>query len=194
MNYKIVIQLLLFTLILFLISYFYKDYLNEQNQITFNEPVNNIDIKDVQNNIVKNIVYKKIYNLTGDEFVIKAAYGEFIDDNNEVILITNVNALINRNDGTTVYIKSDKAKYDTINNDTNFTNNVELIYLDNKITSDILDVFFSQNLIQAYGNLVYQNVEYKLFADKMELDINTKNTKIFMFDNSKVKIKKTIWP
>jgi len=190
MNYKIVIQLLLLTLVVFLIFYFYKDYLNEQNQITLNELNNNIDIIGLQNNVVKDIEYKRIYNSTGDEFLIKAFYGEFIDDNNEIIILTGVNALINRNDGSSVYIKSDKAKYDTINNNTNFMNNVELTYLDNKINSNFLDIIFSQNLIQAYGNLVYQNIDYNLFADKMELDIDTKNTKIFMFDNSKVKIKK----
>ena len=190
MNYKIVIQLLLLTLVVFLIFYFYKDYLNKQNQITLNELSNNIDIKGLQNNVVKDIEYKRIYNSTGDEFLIKAFYGEFIDDNNEIIILTGVNALINRNDGSSVYIKSDKAKYDTINNNTNFINNVELTYLDNKINSNFLDIIFSQNLIQAYGNLVYQNIDYELFADKMELDIDTKNTKIFMLDNSKVKIKK----
>ena len=190
MNYKVVIQLLLLTLVGFLIFYFYKDYFIQRNENIFNEPNDNADIKDIQNNVVNDIVYKKIYNSTGDEFVIKAFYGEFIDDNDEIIILTNINAFINRSDGSSVYIKSDKAKYDTINNDTNFTNNVELIYLDNKINSDFLDVIFSQNLIQAYGNLVYQNVDYKLFADKMELEIDTKNTKIFMFDNSKVKIKK----
>jgi len=190
MNYKIVIQLLLLTLVVFLIFYFYKDYLNKQNQITLNELSNNIDIKGLQNNVVKDIEYKRIYNSTGDEFLIKAFYGEFIDDNNEIIILTGVNALINRNDGSSVYIKSDKAKYNTINNNTNFMNNVELTYLDNKINSNFLDIIFSQNLIQAYGNLVYQNIDYNLFADKMELDIDTKNTKIFMFDNSKVKIKK----
>lgn len=190
MNYKIVIQLLLLTLVFFLIFYFYKDYLNEQNQSTFNRLSNNIDITGIQNNVVKDIAYKRIYNSTGDEFLIKAFYGEFIDDNNEIIILTNVNALINRNDGSSVYIKSDRAKYDTINNNTNFMNNVELTYLDNKINSNFLDIVFSQNLIQAYGSLVYQNIDYKLFADKMDLDIDTKNTKIFMFDNSKVKIKK----
>ena len=190
MNYKIVIQLLLLTLVVFLIFYFYKDYLNKQNQITLNELSNNIDIKGLQNNVVKDIEYKRIYNSTGDEFLIKAFYGEFIDDNNEMIILTGVNALINRNDGSSVYIKSDKAKYNTINNNTNFMNNVELTYLDNKINSNFLDIIFSQNLIQAYGNLVYQNIDYNLFADKMELEIDTKNTKIFVFDNSKVKIKK----
>lgn len=192
MNYKTVFQLLLLTFIIFLVIYFYKDYLYQQD-IKLNlssKPMNNLNIKDIQNNVVKDISYKKMYNLTGDEFVIKAAYGEFIEENNDIIIITDVNAFVNKNDGTTVYIKSDKAIYDTINNDTNFTNNVELIYLDHKIKVDFLDIFFSNNLIQAYGNLIYQNLGYKLLADKLELDIITNNIKIFMLDNSNVKIKR----
>jgi len=192
MNYKIVFQLLLLTFIIFLVIYFYKDYLYQQD-IKLNlssKPMNNLNIKDIQNNVVKDISYKKMYNLTGDEFVIKGAYGEFIEENNDIIMITDVKAFVNKNDGTSVYIKSDKAIYDTVNNETNFMNNVELIYLDHKINVDFLDLFFSNNLIQAYGNLIYQNLEYKLLADKLELDIITKNIKIFMLDNSNVKIKR----
>ena len=192
MNYKIVSQLVLFILIVVLIAYFYKNYLNEKNKnlSLINEPINNSNIENVENNLVKDITYKKIYNSTGDEFIIKASYGEFIDENNEVIIISNVNAFINRKNGTIVYITSDNAKYDTINNDTSFMDNVKLIYLEHKITSDFIDIIFSKNLVQAYGNLMYQNKEYTLIADKMNLDLITKNTKIFMIDNSKVRLKK----
>ena len=38
------------------------------------------------------------------------------------------------------------------------------------------------------NNLVYKNLDTKLKADKVELDLITKNSKIFMFDNSTVKI------
>jgi lipopolysaccharide assembly outer membrane protein LptD (OstA) len=192
MNYKIVSQLVLFILIVLLIAYFYKNYLNEKNKnlSLINEPINNSNIENVENNLVKDITYKKIYNSTGDEFIIKASYGEFIDENNEVIIISNVNAFINRKNGTIVYITSDNAKYDTINNDTSFMDNVKLIYLEHKITSDFIDIIFSKNLVQAYGNLMYQNQEYTLIADKMNLDLITRNTKIFMIDNSKVRLKK----
>jgi lipopolysaccharide assembly outer membrane protein LptD (OstA) len=192
MNYKIVSQLVLFILIVVLIAYFYKNYLNEKNKnlSLINEPINNSNIENVENNLVKDITYKKIYNSTGDEFIIKASYGEFIDENNEVIIISNVNAFINRKNGTIVYITSDNAKYDTINNNTSFMDNVKLIYLEHKITSDFIDIIFSKNLVQAYGNLMYQNQEYTLIADKMNLDLITKNTKIFMIDNSKVRLKK----
>ena len=192
MNYKIVSQLVLFIVIVVLIAYFYKNYLNEKNKnlSLINEPINNSNIENVENNLVKDITYKKTYNSTGDEFIIKASYGKFIDENNEVIVINNVNAFINRKNGTIVYITSDNAKYDTINNDTSFMDNVKLIYLEHKITSDFIDIIFSKNLVQAYGNLMYQNQEYTLIADKMNLDLITRNIKIFMIDNSKVRLKK----
>ena len=48
--------------------------------------------------------------------------------------------------------------------------------------------FFTDSKLEAYNNLVYRNSEIDLKADKVELDLLTKNSKIFMFDNSKVKI------
>ena len=192
MNFKIVIQLLLSTLIIFLISLFYLNFFYKKNKSSelINKKNKTFNFENVQNNLVKDISYKKIYSSTGDKFLIEADFGKFIDDNNEIIEITNVNASITRDDGTVVYITSDNAKYDTINNNTNFMNNVKLTYLEHIINSNYMDLIFSKNLIQAYGDLKYQNLEYKLFADKMELDLISKNTKIFMLDNSKVKIKK----
>ena len=192
MNFKIVIQLLLSTLIIFLISLFYLNFFYKKNKSSelINKKNKTFNFENVQNNLVKDISYKKIYSSTGDKFLIEADFGKFIDDNNEIIEITNVNASITRDDGTVVYITSDNAKYDTINNNTNFMNDVELTYLEHIINSNYMDLIFSKNLIQAYGDLKYQNLEYKLFADKMELDLISKNTKIFMLDNSKVKIKK----
>lgn len=192
MKFKIVIQLSLSFLIIFLIFIFYKNYFYEKdkNLNVTNPSNNNLGIDYNKNNLVKNINYKKIYSNAGEVFEINAAYGEFIDENNKIIEITDVSAFIYKNDGTVVFITSGKAKYDTEINDTNFSNSVELTYLDHKINSEFLDIFFSNNLIQAYGNLKYQNLEYKLFADKVEVDLITQNTNIYMFDNSKVKVKK----
>ena len=65
---------------------------------------------------------------------------------------------------------------------------MELDYLNHRINSDNIDIFFTESKLEAYNNLVYRNSDINLIADKVELDLLTKNTKIFMFDNSKVKI------
>ena len=81
-----------------------------------------------------------------------------------------------------------KARYNTLNSNTNFFDDVELKFLNHRVNSNNIDVFFTDSKLEAYNNLVYRNSEIDLKADKVELDLLTKNSKIFMFDNSKVKI------
>ena len=58
----------------------------------------------------------------------------------------------------------------------------------NKLFLKNIDVIFTKSKLEAYNNLIYKNSDIDLSADKVELDLLTRNTKIFMFDNSKVKI------
>ena len=102
--------------------------------------------------------------------------------------MTNVTALIVLKNGNKITLKSKYANYNTQNSNTRFFNDVELDYLNHRINSDNIDIFFTESKLEAYNNLVYRNSDINLMADKVELDLLTKNTKIFMFDNSKVKI------
>ncbi len=100
----------------------------------------------------------------------------------------NVSAKINLKNGTTIFLESKNAIYNTVTNDTNFYNEVKLIYLDHKINSNNLDISFKNNKLEAYNDLVYTNLDVNLVADKAELDLLTLDSKIYMFDNSQVKI------
>ena len=102
--------------------------------------------------------------------------------------MANVKATISFNNGTVMNLKSERAKYNTVNNDTYFFNSVELKYLSHLINSNNIDILFEMNRLEAYNDLVYRNPDIKLSADKIEFDLLSKNTKIFMFDDSKVKI------
>ena len=100
----------------------------------------------------------------------------------------NVEAKIVLANGTFITLVSDAAKYNSLNSNTKFIKNVGLKYLGHKINSDNIDVIFTESKIEAYNNLIYRSSDTKISADKVELNLITKNTKIFMFDNSKVKI------
>ena len=55
--------------------------------------------------------------------------------------------------------------------------------------NDILDLFFGNNLATLTNNITYKNLNTTLQADKIEIDLITKNSKIFMKNkNKKVKI------
>ena len=48
-----------------------------------------------------------------------------------------------------------------------------------------MDILFDKNLAALYENLIYENNKTKLQADRLEIDLISKNSKIFMYDNSK---------
>ena len=111
--------------------------------------------------------------------------GEIDFSNNNIIYLTNVSALIKLNDSKNIKINSEFGKYNTINNDTIFSKNVMVTYLENKITSDYLDFSIERNSLIISRNVVYTNLENILKADVVEINIKTKDTKIFMYGNEK---------
>ena len=100
----------------------------------------------------------------------------------------NVAARIEIFEKDTIYIKSLSAKYNTTSYETNFNKDVELKYLDHEIFSENMDLSFQKNFVWLYTNVIYKGFDYKLFADKIEIDLITKNSKIYTDDNEKVKI------
>ncbi len=102
--------------------------------------------------------------------------------------MTNVNAQIDFFKRDTVYLTSDFAKYNTLNLETNFNKNVILKYTKHKITSENIDLSFEKNFAWVYNNIVYKGPANQLFADRLEIDLLTKDSKVFMYDDKKIKI------
>ena len=89
-----------------------------------------------------------------------------------------------------VKITSDFGKYNIVNYDTIFSKNVIINYIDNKITGEYLDFSIGRNLLIISRNVIYTNTENILKTDNIEIDINTKDTKIYMYNsNDRVNIK-----
>ena len=146
--------------------------------------------KEILGNFIKDIEYKSEDEL-GNSYIIRSKKGEFKDKNPNLIFMTNVEAVIKLKDKTIIRLTSLNANYNILDNNTNFFNNVNLDYLTHKITADNIDVFFRDSKVEAYNNLVYRNLDLSLIADKVEIDLITKNSKIFMLNNEKIKIIKS---
>ena len=84
-----------------------------------------------------------------------------------------------------ITINSDYGKYNSENNDTIFSKNVIINYQDNKIAAEYLDFSLEKNLMLISRNVVYSNPENRLKADVVEIDIKTRDTKIFMYEKDK---------
>ena len=147
-----------------------KQYLNEE--ITYNS------------NIIKDVEYTG-KDANGNEYLIKALEGEIDYSDTNIIYLKNVYALIKLKNLEEITIFSDFGKYNSQNNDTIFSKNVIINYLENKITGEYLDFSIIKNLMLISKNVIYTNPTNVLKADVVEMNIKTKDTKIFMYENKK---------
>lgn len=191
MNIKILIQLLLFTILVSTVTTYYYFYKNNKTNTNINKINNNneISINKNSSNLIKNIYYASTDNL-GNKFIIKSNTGEINIDNPNFVYMVDVEAIINLINSDPIIIKSNYAKYNKINYETNFEEDILLTYQDHRVTSQNLDLSFENNLATIYNKIVYDNNNIKISADKLEIDLITKNSKIFM-DNEYKKIKVT---
>ena len=188
MSRKIFSQILLL-IITFLIIYLFFDFyfLKEKIKNTSTNIIMNDDsaVED-ESNYIHNIEYIS-QDSRGNEFIIKSKTGKLDENNMGIILLSSVTAEIRSTNASSIFIYSDKAIYNNSNYDTNFYHNVVLDYEDNTITSDKLDLMFSEDQIVSYDDVFYTNLKTTLNADKVIVDLITKNSKILMY-NKKNKI------
>tara|TARA_A100001011_G_C13912945_1_gene675846 strand:+ start:114 stop:689 length:576 start_codon:yes stop_codon:yes gene_type:complete len=167
-----------------ILLYLYQQNLNKEKQETKIKTSLPNDNLGYNSNVLKDVNYTS-KDASGNEYIIKALIGEIDFSNNNIIYLTDVSALIKLNDSKNITINSDFGKYNTDNNDTIFSKNVIVNYLDNKINSEYLDFSIQRNSMIVSRNVVYTNLENVLNADVIEVNINTKDTKIYMYENNK---------
>ena len=135
-------------------------------------------------NIIKNVKYTT-KDAEGNEYTITASEAEIDYTNSNILYLTNVSALIKLFNLESISINSEYGKYDSENFDTIFSKNVIINYLDNNITGEYLDFSLDRNSMLISRKVVYTSLENILRADAIEINIKTKDAKIFMYENQK---------
>jgi len=181
MNKKLIPFSLIFFILITIIVFYFKfkkeDKLSEIKSDKSEEIFHN-------SNIIKDVNYVSKTE-KGNEYIINALQGEIDFSNNDIIYLTKVKALIKLNNSKNILIKSDFGKYNTVNFDTIFSKNVIINYLDNKINGEYADFSIDRNSLIISREVIYTNPENILSADVISVEIDTKDTKIFMYDNNK---------
>ena len=121
MNKKIITQLILFFIIILFISLVYFKYFlktqEESSQLQKLNPSLNLDKNS--SNSIENIEYVSKDSF-GNTYIIKAKYGKILDENSNLILMRNVDAIIILNNREKIIISASSATYNIVNYDTNF--------------------------------------------------------------------------
>ena len=186
MNKKIALQVLMLFSIVLISLLFYAKYLKKNNKESREELTvkNQKKNENSSANYIDDISYISS-DVKGNKYQIMALQAELDINDQDVMFLENVTAYIFLKDSSIVKITSDYGKYNSKNYDTIFSKNVIIIYPEHKITGDYLDFSFLNNLGTVSRNVIYAGDKTKLFADKIEINITTKDTKIFMNDNTK---------
>ncbi len=188
---KILIQfLLLITIFIIVFSTFFLYFNKKEKLEASNLPITKEKeslIDDETGTLIKDINYS-FYDSSGNYYELLSKVGKVDINNSDKIFMTDVVATIYLVDSSPVKITSKYANYNKINHETNFFENVKVTHLIHKATSENLDISFNDNLASMYNNIVYNKPGTNLKADRLEIDLITKNSKIFM-DNKTEKIK-----
>ena len=192
MQKKTLIQLSLLLFICVIIVIFYKSYFGNLSEVE----IKNVIKKDLNKEIVKkgiNQIGKVSYtsqDLEGNSYIVKSDFGEFDQNKPDIMLLTNVEAMILTKNSEPIKIYSKKSLYNNLNYNTNFYDDVQITYKDHKFFSNNFDLIFNEKTGTIYNNVIYKNLNTILYADKIDINLISKDSKIYMFDKSKkIKIK-----
>ena len=186
MSKKIYIQLSLIILLVFIslflfLKYFKKTDFKRNTQADMEQTITN-------ESLIEDLKYLST-DKEGNEYKIEAKKGNLDKNNPDLIYLESVEATILLKDSDLILIKSKFAKYNSKNFNTLFSNSVSVNYGEHIMTSEFLDLSFENNLVSIYDNVRYVSGISSLRADKAEIDIINKKTKIFMESpNKKVEI------
>ena len=190
MDKKTVVQLFLTSVIIVIFLVIFYKYFNQEKST---KKIDNIEKETSKNlneksNLIKDIEYFS-KDESGSIYNISAESGNINDDNPDIIFLKNVKAKISTLNSQDIFIQSDFAKYNSKNFDTNFYENIKVEYAEHEIDCEYLDLLFNKNQAILYDNIVYKNLETRLLADRLEIDLITKNSKLSMkSEKEKIKI------
>ena len=186
MNKKTGLQVIMVLVIVIISLLFYLKYFTNNFKDIKETPVIEkiVENQNSTSTYINDINYVS-KDVKGNRYQITAKQAEIKAENSDVMFLRDVVAFIFIKDSDTVKITSNFGKYNSKNYDTIFSENVIVIYPGHKITGEYLDFSFLNNLGIFNTNVIYNGEKTNLFADKIEINLTTKDTKIFMNDTGK---------
>ena len=178
---KRIIQLILFFIIILTSLIFYQTYLKEikKTSIIIDKTQNKI-VEENQNNLIQNLKYEVRLD-QNNQYIITSDLSEITYENDiEIVKMQKVTAIFIDGKNIPLTITSDKAIYNNSNYNTNFSDNIQIEYLNNVILSDKMDLDFKNNVINIFGNVQYDGIQGSVKTDNIKINLITKKIDIYM--------------
>ena len=190
MRIKFIFQILLISIIFIIISIFYYNFFYkikaQKEEILKLSDKKSENLETQASDELKNIEYNST-DSEGNTFYINAQRA-LIDRSNNIeneVKMIGVTALINLRNKGTIIVYSNEALYNKLNNNTFFSGNINIEYLENRISSQNMDLIFSEKLSKIFNNVKLRSNKLELYADMVLIDMVTGNVDIEMNDKIK---------
>ena len=184
-------------IIFFLLIFFYLELNDNKVLVQKKEKLELVQKEDSEieeekiqsSNVIEDVSYSA-KDTKGNEYSLNAGLGTIDQNESNFIFLKSVEANIKLKNYESIEISSDFGKYNINNYDTIFSKNVIITYLDTRIVGNYLDFSLDKNLMIISKNVSLKNDKSSLKADVIEINIETKDIKVFMYEeNKKVNIK-----
>ena len=196
MGKKKLIQIFLLILLIIITFLFFNVYYKTDKTFESSKKIEFKSNEETKSNEDKNVIQDIRYtsnNSNGDILEILADYGEPSKEIEDLMYLTKVAANITFKNKPDIKLISDYANLNTKTFETTFLNNVKIFRDDEIIFGNELYLVFDQtesnlkddpnldqNLIRISHDVIFKKPGYILKADVIEIDLITKDTKIYM--------------
>ena len=188
---KIFLQVFLFSILILISFFFYKQYFIKEEiieKVKIEKEIKEDELIE-KKNVISNLQYNVELENNG-KYEIKSSSSEIIYEGGvEIVFMEDVIAIFTDYLDRKITVKSDKASFNSATYNTKFTNNTKIVYENHKITSDKIDFNFKENNILISENVIYTGLDKEINTDNIKINLITKDVQFYMnSQNEKIKI------
>ena len=187
------IQLCLLSIGVLTLIFTYSDKISFKKDLITQELKKEIEKKTIdknentEGNIFYNIEYSGL-DLAGNRYILKSKSAINNNLNKDLIDMTGVNATFYFKDGTILKINSDFGEYNNNTLDINFKSNINAEYGESTLKAQYAEYSNSQGFLKITDNVIVNDIQGNLVADKLLFDIKSQTLKIETFNENKISV------
>ena len=185
MRKSLLIQTAILSLIIIIVFFSYRFFLyeeqNKEEKVLAKTDKNSVKKKDA--NLIEDLNYNAA-DENGNIYEIFSKIGIIDKVDTNILYLEKVKAIIKIKNSGIVNVYSDFAKYNKLNLNTHFYENVSLKFKDHNITSNNLYLNYIKKEIKIADNINYYDKDNKMTADVIDFNLLTKTSKVYMLDET----------
>ena len=169
------------------------------DKINFNKKLINQELKtesenkiiekngNAEGNVFYNIEYSGL-DLAGNRYILRSKSAINNQLNEDTIDMTGVTATFYFKDGTILKIESEFGEYNNNTLDINFRSNIKAEYENSILKAQYAEYSNSKGFLKITDNVIVNDIQGNLTADKLLFDIKSQTLKIETFNENKISV------